>query len=82
MTINRIRDINKRYFKIVIEKKLIISFLSVLIVVFIFYYINTLVLNILSLIIAVIYAILINQTIIKAFFEIAMKKLKREKNIC
>ena len=76
MTINRIRDINKRYFKIIIEKKIVISFLVVLILVFSFYYINTTILNVLSLIIAVIYAIFINKYIIQSSFKIIIKKLK------
>lgn len=76
MTINRIRDINKRYFKIIIEKKIVISFLVVLILVFSFYYINTTILNVLSLIIAVIYAIFINKDIIQSAFKIIIKKLK------
>ncbi len=74
MTINRLRDIEKRYFKIIIDKKLIISSISVLALILVFYYLNNNVFNIISICLAVIFAIIINKDIIK-FILYRIKKV-------
>lgn len=78
MSIYRIIDINKKYFKIKIDKSLILKTLIVLIIVLPLYYINNIYLNILSLLTAILFAWNIN----KNSFEIIINFLKRKiKNI-
>lgn len=78
MSIYRIIDINKKYFKIKIDKSLILKTLIVLIIVLPLYYINNIHLNILSLLTAILFAWNIN----KNSFEIIINFLKRKiKNI-
>lgn len=74
MSIYRIIDINKKYFKIKIAKSLIVKTLIVLIIVLPLYYINNVYLNIFSLLIAILFAWNIN----KNSFEIIISFLKRK----
>ncbi len=78
MSIYRIMDINKKYFKIKIDKSLIIKTLIVLVIVLPLYYINNIYLNIFSLLVAILFAWNIN----KNSFEIIINFFKRKiKNI-
>lgn len=78
MSIYRIIDINKKYFKIKIDKSLIVKTIIVLIIVLPLYYINSIYLNIFSLLIAILFAWNIN----KNSFEIIINFFKRKiKNI-
>ena len=74
MSIYRIIDINKKYFKIKIDKSLILKTLIVLIIVLPLYYINNIYLNILSLLTAILFAWNIN----KNSFELIINFLKRK----
>lgn len=73
MSIYRLIDINKKYFKIKINKFLIIKTIITLIIVIPLYYINNIYLNIISLIIAIIFAWNINKKSIDIIFSF-MKK--------
>ena len=78
MSIYRIIDINKKYFKIKIDKSLIVKTIIVLVIVLPLYYINNIYLNIFSLLIAILFAWNIN----KNSFEIIIHFFKRKiKNI-
>ena len=78
MSIYRIIDINKKYFKIKIDKSLILKTLIVLVIVLPLYYINNICLNIFSLLVAILFAWNIN----KNSFEIIINFFKRKiKNI-
>lgn len=61
MSIYRLIDINKKYFKIKINKSLIVKTIIALIIVIPLYYINNLYLNIISLIVAIMFACNINK---------------------
>lgn len=76
MSIYRIMDINKKYFKIKIDKSLIIKTLIVLVIVLPLYYINNIYLNIFSLLVAILFAWNIN----KNSFEIIINFFKRKIN--
>lgn len=75
MSIYRLIDINKKYFKIKINKFLIIKTIITLIIVIPLYYINNIYLNIISLIIAIIFAWNINKKSIDIIFSFMKKKL-------
>ena len=74
MSIYRIIDINKKYFKIKIDKSLIIKTLIVLAIILPLYYINNIYLNIFSLLVAILFAWNIN----KNSFELIINFLKRK----
>lgn len=79
MSIYRIMDINKKYFKIKIDKSLIIKTLIVLVIVLPLYYINNIYLNIFSLLVAILFAWNINKNsfeIITNFFKRKIKNIK------
>ncbi|MGU9047063.1 lipopolysaccharide biosynthesis protein [Clostridium perfringens] len=75
MSIYRIYDINKKYFKINIEKNFIFFSLIILLTVLVTYYINDLLLNIISLLIAIIYTLIINKSIVNIIINLTRKKL-------
>lgn len=75
MSIYRLIDINKKYFKIKINKFLIIKTIITLIIVIPLYYINNIYLNIISLIIAIIFAWNINKKSIDIIFSFMKKKI-------
>ncbi len=77
MSIYRVIDINKKYFRIKINKSLITKTIIVLIIVGPLYYINNLYLNILSLIISIIFAFNINKNSINIILNFI--KIKSEK---
>lgn len=76
MSIYRLYDINKKYFKIRIDKKTIIETIAVLIIILSTYYLNNFYLNIMSVALALIFAWLINKNSIK----IVTNSLKRKFN--
>ena len=75
MSIYRLYDINKKYIKITFDYKKIIYTLIVALIIVITYYLNNLYIHIFGLILAFVYAILINKNIV----SILMIKLKKKK---
>lgn len=77
MSIYRLVDASKRYFKIKIDMKFIIQTLIALIFVFVSYYINNIYLNVFVVLFAVLFAIYINKDSFDIIFKLFTKKLKR-----
>lgn len=77
MSIYRLVDASKRYFKIKIDMKFIIQSLIALIFVLVSYYINNIYLNVFVVLFAVLFAIYINKDSFDIIFKLFMKKLKR-----
>ncbi len=77
MSIYRLMDASKRYFKIKIDMKFIIQSLIALIFVFVSYYINNIYLNVFVVLFAVLFAIYINRDSFDIIFKLFTKKLKR-----
>lgn len=77
MSIYRLMDASKRYFKIKIDMKFIIQSLIALIFVFVSYYINNINLNVFVVLFAVLFAIYINKDSFDIIFKLFTKKLKR-----
>lgn len=77
MSIYRLVDASKRYFKVKIDMKFIIQSLIVLIFVFISYYINNIYLNVFVVLFSVLFTIYINKDSFDIIFKLFMKKLKR-----
>ena len=77
MSIYRLVDESKRYFKIKIDMKFIIQSLIALIFVFVSYYINNIYLNVFVVLFAVLFAIYINKDSFDIIFKLFTKKLKR-----
>lgn len=77
MSIYRLMDASKRYFKIKIDMKFIIQSIIALIFVFVSYYINNIYLNVFVVLFAVLFAIYINKDSFDIIFKLFNKKLKR-----
>lgn len=77
MSIYRLMDASKRYFKIKIDMKFIIQSLIALIFVFVSYYINNIYLNVFVVLFAVLFAIYINKDSFDIIFKLFTKKFKR-----
>ena len=77
MSIYRLMDASKRYFKVRIDMKFIIQSLIALIVALISYYINNIYLNVFVVLFAVLFAIYINKDSFDIIFKLFAKKLKR-----
>ena len=77
MSIYRIMDINKKYFKIKIDKSLIIKTLIVLVIVLPLYYINNIYLNIFSLLVAILFAWNINKNSFKTTTNFLKRKINK-----
>lgn len=77
MSIYRLIDVSKRYFKVKIDINFIIQSLIALIVVFISYYINNIYLNVFFVLFAVFFAIYINKNSFDIILKMIMKKVKR-----
>ena len=80
MSIYRLIDIKKRYFKVNIEKKLMLKSIPILVIVLVLYYLRNPYLNALSLLIAVVFAWNINKDSCNLLLGFVQKKfLKRSK---
>lgn len=77
MSIYRLIDVSKRYFKVKIDINFIIQSLIALIVVFISYYINNIYLNVFVVLFAVFFVIYINKNSFDIILNMVMKKVKR-----
>ncbi len=74
MSIYRVVDINKKYFKIRISKELIVKTLIVLPIILLAYYMNNLIFNVIAVIIAILFAFDLN----KNSFGIIVKLIKKK----
>ena len=70
----------KKYFKIEINKKLIIKTILILLIVLPAYYINNLYINVISLLVSIIFAWTINKKSIKSIFNFLKIKIKQKKH--
>lgn len=77
MSIYRMIDINKKYFKVNSDIKFVVQSAVALIFVFVSYYINNMYLNIFVVLFAVLFAIYINKDSFDIIFKLFTKKLKR-----
>ena len=77
MSIYRLADASKRYFKIKVDMNFVIRSLIALIFVFVSYYINNIYLNVFVVLFAVLFAIYINRDSFDIIFKLFTKKLKR-----
>lgn len=79
ISMQRYRDINKRYLKISIDKKFIIISIVIGIIILTTYYINNIILNLLSMLIIILYAILVNYKSIHIIKNILLNKVRGKK---
>ena len=80
MSIYRLHDIKKKYFKINIEKKFILATIIALIPILLAYYSENIIFYAIGLLIAIIYAGMINRKNIKAILAMVLKKKQGESN--
>lgn len=77
MSVYRLYDIRKKYFKITVGKSLIIKTIIVLLIILPAYYINNLYFNIFSLLLVVVFAWDLNKNSIKPILNMVRNKLKK-----
>ena len=77
MSVYRLYDIRKKYFKITVDKTLIIKTIIVLLIILPAYYINNLYFNIFSLLLVVVFAWDLNKNSIKPILNMVRNKLKK-----
>ena len=78
MSIYRVIDINKKYFKITINSKLVIETLLILLFVSYTYYKGNLYLNIVSIFISIIFALLVNKDSLNLIIGLMKKKIMKK----
>ena len=76
MTIYRISDVNKRYFKIVMDEKFIIRTFLVLVVILLIYYLGNIYIQMFGILFVMIYALRENRNCIKVVLNILKRKIK------
>ena len=81
MSIYRIYDINKKYFKIKLNKKVILLTILTLFIVLYAYYKNNLILNIFSILITIVFAWLINKKSVSTIMNLLKKKIKNKRGV-
>lgn len=77
MSVYRLYDIKKKYFKITIDKSLIIKTIIILLIILPAYYINNLYFNIFSLLLAVVFAWDLNKNSVKPILNMVKAKVKK-----
>ena len=77
MSVYRIVDINKKYFKITIDNKIILETLIIMSLILILYYVNNKYLNIVSIFIAIIYGYFLNKNSINIIVNMLKRKMKK-----
>lgn len=77
MSIYRLYDIRKKYFRIKFEKSLLIKTVIILLIILPIYYINNLYFNVFSLLLAILFAWDLNKSSVKTIFSIVKNKFKR-----
>lgn len=78
MTIYRLYNLNKKYFRIVIPKSTVVSALLIIIGLLTSYYIHNIYINIISLIIVIIYCWIINKKSFEFILDMLMNKVKNK----
>lgn len=81
MAIYRICDVDKKYFKINIDKGIVFMSTIMFILIISLFYINSLYLNILSIIISLAFSIIINSNSIKEIYKLLSKKIIKRRMI-
>lgn len=79
MTIYRMKDVNKRYFKIIIDKSMIIKTILIIIILLPIYYMKNIILCFIALILTIVYAYNLNKNSIKLLLMYLKNKLKLNK---
>lgn len=74
MSIYRLHDIKKKYFEIKINKKFMIATILILIPILLIYYSNNVILYFIGIIIAILYAFIVNQKKLKSILNMVLKK--------
>lgn len=74
ISIYRFTDVNKKYMKIRINKQNLIYYLTITPIVFIIYFINNPILNVVSMIVSIIVILIINRDILKFVIDYLKKK--------
>ena len=77
MSVYRIVDINKKYFKIIIDNKVVLETLIITSLILILYYVNNKYLNIVSIFIATIYGYFLNKNSINVIANMLKRKMKK-----
>ena len=77
MSIYRLRDVGKRYFKVKIRKELILKTICICLIVLPAYYLNNLAFRIVALFATVLYAFDINKGTINVIKDMILKKIKK-----
>lgn len=77
MSVYRIVDINKKYFKIIIDNKVVLETLIITSLILILYYVNNKYLNIVSIFIAIIYGYFLNKNSINVIANMLKRKMKK-----
>ena len=74
MSVYRLYDIKKKYFEIKISKKFILVTIIILIPILLIYYSNNIILYFIGILIAIIYALMINRKSLKSIVNMILKK--------
>lgn len=83
LAIYRLYGVNKRYFKVSFDKKMLMRVLGIFTFVLIIYYVNNIYLNVISMIVSMIYAICSNKNAMKYLYTILTKKFfNKQKRSC
>lgn len=77
MSVYRIVDINKKYFKITIDNKIVLETLIIMSLILILYYVNNKYLNIVSIFIAIIYGYFLNKNSINIIVNMLKRKMRK-----
>lgn len=81
MSIYRIYDINKKYFKIEINKRIVIISSLMFTLIIALFYINNFYISLLSIFISIIFSILLNKNSIKDIYKLLSKKIIKRKMV-
>ena len=81
MSLYRLHDVKKRYFKINIDKKIILTSLITLLIIVPIYYLNNLILNIGGLLVAILFAWFVNKDSIHIVLNFIKEKFKLHKEV-
>lgn len=81
MSLYRLYDVKKRYFKINIDKKFILISIIALLIIVPIYYLNNLILNIIGLLVAIVFAWFVNKDSIHIVLNFVKDKFKLHKEV-
>lgn len=77
MTIYRLRDVGKRYFKVKIRKELVLKTIGICLIVLPAYYLNNTIFRIVALLCTIVYAFDINKNTLDLIINMVLKKVKK-----